>query len=331
LRNVAPGLNFEYNHPTMKIIVLIVTYNGERWLDNCLSSLTRSTVPLEVVIVDNNSSDSTLDIIGKYNVSKLFALDENLGFGKANNLGIKYALEESADYVFLLNQDAWIRPDTIDELVQASQRNPEYFVLSPLHFDGTEKKLDYNFQHYISPPRCEDLLSDLEKENGILKDVYETPFVNAALWLLPNACLKQIGGFDPIFPHYGEDNDFTKRVRYHGFKVGVCPKAVGVHDREQRNDFTPEGYKKKTLKRRKTDALIRLKDINSPLEPVVRGIYKKALKRSVKNLLAFDLPEFSNELKIISYTTSKLKAIREHRKISEQLEAPLKWLPQIPK
>jgi GT2 family glycosyltransferase len=315
----------------MKIIVLIVTYNGQQWLDKCLSSLTRSILPLDVVVVDNASSDKTLEILGDYKISKLFALDENLGFGKANNLGIKYALEQSADYVFLLNQDAWIRPDTIELLVKASQRNPEYYILSPLHMEGTETKLDLNFQHYISPPNCKDLLFDLEHNKENLRDVYETTFVNAALWLLPRACLTQIGGFDPIFQHYGEDNDLAKRVRYHGYKVGVCPKAVGVHDREQRADFALDAYKRKTLKKRKTDALIKLKDINVPLNSVLQTVYYKSLKSSIKNLLKLNLPELSNELKLFSYTRRNLKAVREHRRISEQLEAPLQWLPNIPK
>lgn len=312
---------------TMKVIVLIVTYNGEQWLSNCLNSLTNSTIPLEVVVVDNKSSDQTLEILQRYEITKLFALNENLGFGKANNVGIKYALEQSADYVFLLNQDAWILPDTIEHLVNASQHHPEYFVLSPLHFDGTETNLDLNFQHYISPPNCMDLLGDLQKSPGDLREVYETTFVNAALWLLPKACLEHIGGFDPIFPHYGEDNDFTKRVRYHGYKVGVCPRAIGVHDRLGRNDFAPEGRKTKPLKKRKTDALIKLKDINRPLSPILRDFYKKALKNCLKELLAMNLDELAQEFQVIAYTNRNLKRVRAHRKISEELKSPLRWLP----
>ncbi|MDB5021986.1 MAG: hypothetical protein JWQ28_3113 [Pedobacter sp.] len=315
----------------MKIIVLIVTYNGQQWLNKCLSSLTRSTLPLDVVVVDNASSDKTLEILGDYKISKLFALDENLGFGKANNVGIKYAIDQSADYVFLLNQDAWIRPDTIQQLVEASLRNPEYYILSPLHLEGTETKFDHNFRNYMSPPLCMDLLSDLENNKENLRDVYETVFVNAALWLLPKACLTKIGGFDPIFAHYGEDNDLTKRVRYHGYKVGICPKAVGVHDRFQPNDLQADPKFIKTVKRLQTDALIRLKDINVPLKSIMRKFFTNSLRRTAKDLLKLNLPEFTKELKVMYFAAGKLMKIREHRRISEQLEAPLQWLPNIPK
>jgi GT2 family glycosyltransferase len=314
----------------MKIFVLIVTYNGTQWLEKCLSSVSRSNLPLDIVVVDNNSSDNTLEIVSKFNISRLFALDQNLGFGKANNIGLKYAMEQDADYVFLLNQDAYIRPDTMERLVEVSQRHPEYFVLSPIHLEGTETKLDLNFQNYVSPKNCHGLLSDLALQNGNLRDVYETTFVNAALWLLPKACLTRIGGFDPIFAHYGEDNDFIRRVRYHGFKAGVCPKAFGVHDRAQRNDFVAVPYRKKTLKRLKTDALIKLKDINRPLGPILRPLYTSTLKHSIKSMFSLNLAELGKLLSLLSFTTRNLSAARKHRKISKQ-ETGGAWLDQSTK
>jgi GT2 family glycosyltransferase len=314
----------------MKVIVLVVTYNGKKWINTCLNSLAQSTLPVDVVVVDNASSDNTLEIVRQYNPSKVICLNQNLGFGKANNVGIKYALEQSADFVFLMNQDAWIHPDTIEELVAASLRNPEYFVISPMHLEGTETRLDFNFALYCNAKNCEGLLADLAVENGRVRDVYETNFVNAALWLIPKACLTQIGGFDPIFYHYGEDNDFTKRVRYHGYKVGICPKAVAVHDRPQKTEFAKNHPHTKTLSRRKTDALIKLKDINVQLKPALLAFYSRVFRTSVKHLLKLNLSELSNDLKLVSFTSAKLMKVSKHRKISKQLEAPLKWLPTMP-
>jgi len=69
-----------------------------------------------------------------------------------------------------------------------------------------------------------------------LKDIYTVDFVNAAAWLLPCTILKIVGGFDPIFFHYGEDDNYMQRVIYHGFKIGVCAKVTVCHDVEFRGD-----------------------------------------------------------------------------------------------
>jgi len=94
----------------MKVSVIIVSYNFEQWIDRCLGSLRRSTSPISVIVVDNGSKDKTTQIIEKnYPEVHLIKTGANLGFGKANNIGIRYAMEQGADYFFLLNQDAWHR------------------------------------------------------------------------------------------------------------------------------------------------------------------------------------------------------------------------------
>ena len=98
------------------VFVVIVTYNGAVWLDRNLSSLRHSDYPVTTIAVDNNSTDASIEILEKYSEADVIKSGENLGFGKANNIGITKALEQGADYVFLLNQDAWIFPDTISSL-----------------------------------------------------------------------------------------------------------------------------------------------------------------------------------------------------------------------
>ena len=89
----------------MRVFVLIITYNAEKWIEFCLGSLKDSTIPITPLIVDNNSNDKTVSLIKeKYPEAIILANNQNLGFGKANNIGIKYAIEKGFDYVFLLNQ-----------------------------------------------------------------------------------------------------------------------------------------------------------------------------------------------------------------------------------
>ena len=106
--------------PNVNIYTIIVTYNGMRWVDACFGSLRGSTVPLHTVVVDNGSTDGTPQRIAeRFPEVHLIRSDENLGFGRGNNAGIRYALGQGATHFFLLNQDAWIYPDTVERLLGA--------------------------------------------------------------------------------------------------------------------------------------------------------------------------------------------------------------------
>lgn len=212
----------------MKVEIVIVTYNGLPWIDKCLSSC----VDINVIVVDNNSSDATVEYIKEnYPKVKLLKQQENLGFGAANNVGISYAISTDADYVFLLNQDAYLEKSTIENLIKVHQENIEFGIVSPFHLNGVGDSLDFNFSNYIKQNK--QLQIDSLKQD-FKKSIYEVPFVNAAAWLLPISTYKLIGGFDSMFFHYGEDDNYCQRVRYHGLKIGVVPTIFIEHDRENR-------------------------------------------------------------------------------------------------
>ena len=209
------------------IYIIIVTYNGEQWIRQCLNSC----LDYNVIVVDNNSTDQTLKIIEtEYPKVVLLKQKNNLGFGRANNLGISYALKNSCDYVFLLNQDAYLEKDAIDRMVAVHKKNLEYGILSPIHLNGEGNKLDKNFSNYLRYDSNNYFYHDAIKQQ--LNSVYPVPFVNAAAWLLPVSTLKRIGGFDPIFFHYGEDDNYCQRALFHSLKTGVVTNAFIRHDRE---------------------------------------------------------------------------------------------------
>jgi GT2 family glycosyltransferase len=185
-------------------------------------------------VVDNGSTDGTQEYIKEHFPQTIFMQSpKNLGFGKANNYGLEYALKHDYDYVYLLNQDAWIFPGTIEKLVEVQRKYSEYGILSPMQMQGNMQYLDYNFGCCTCAYRSNDtLLSDIYTNN--VQDVYEVEFVMAAHWLISSDCLKKIGGFSPSFPHYGEDDNYIHRAKYHGIKAGIVPKAQAVHDRAMR-------------------------------------------------------------------------------------------------
>ena len=82
-----------------KIYCIVITYNGSKWIDKCFGSLVSSTIPLDIIAVDNGSSDGTLEIIHqKFPEVNTIEAHQNLGFGSANNVGIKKAYDAGADY-----------------------------------------------------------------------------------------------------------------------------------------------------------------------------------------------------------------------------------------
>ncbi|MCG2794062.1 MAG: glycosyltransferase family 2 protein [Weeksellaceae bacterium] len=220
----------------MKVFAIIVIYNGMQnsWIQKCFDSVINSTIAVQIIAIDNGSDDGSVAFIQEnYPDIEFIISQENLGFGKANNVGLRKALDLGGDYFFLLNQDATVDPDTIEKLVQQSKLNPEYGVLSPLHLNGTGDALDYNFSLYITPSHCPHLYSDFVL-NRVADRVYECDFVCAAAWLITKESLRIVGGFSPVFYHYGEDDNYVHRLKYHRLKIGVYPKVCIYHDRAQR-------------------------------------------------------------------------------------------------
>lgn len=213
----------------MKVAVIIVTYNGMRWIEKCISSCGNH----DVIVIDNGSTDGTVDFIKKsFPNIDVVKNTENLGFGQANNIGISKALSLGAEHVFLLNQDAYMVSGCLETLMDTQKRFPQFGILSPVHLNGKGK--DYDRQFYDAINEVKSLLpSNLAnlKQDG---DILNVPFVNAAAWLISRKCLLTVGGFDPIFFHYAEDNNYCQRVLYHGFKIGIVNNCFVRHDREHR-------------------------------------------------------------------------------------------------
>ncbi len=218
-----------------KLFAIIVTYKGQQWYDRCFKSLLESTIPLQTIVVDNASDDGTVEYIKEcYPEIHLIESKENLGFGRANNLAIRYALDHNCDYVFLLNQDAWVEPDTIEKLIAVHNGHPEYGILSPMHLNAEKNNIEKGLIGYLDNKSITDKAMFEDMYFDRLKEVYRTNYVNAAAWLLPRKTLETVGGFDPIFLHYGEDDNYMHRVIYHKMRIGICPLCRVVHDTERR-------------------------------------------------------------------------------------------------
>lgn len=244
------------NRCKMKTFAIIVTYNGMRWIDRCLQSLQKSTQDVSIIVIDNHSTDGLREYIPiQYPDVIWMPQQSNLGFGAANNIGIRYAIEHQADYILLLNQDASVEKDTIEKLIAQSDG---ISLLTPLHLNGDGTRLDVMFNEAIRKC-CGELMDDLFLGKS-LKTHYNVGEVCAACWMMPVALIKKIGLFNPLFYHYSEDNNYYQRMLYHHIGVTLVPEAKMYHDREIHGN--KNAYNNKKLWR---DILLLITDINSSI------------------------------------------------------------------
>lgn len=204
-----------------KISVVIVTFNGEFWIEKNIKSLIKSSFLVEIIVVDNASTDNTVDILKDFPQVTLIQNHINIGFGKANNIGIHKAIENGATAVFLLNQDTWVFENTIGVLVDSLQKNSGIGIISPIHYEANGIDFDAKFKDYYQQK------SMFHNQ----KNLAVVPFINAAAWLVSKKCFEKVGFFEPVFEHYGEDRNFCDRVAFFGFQVAVAKDSKICHDR----------------------------------------------------------------------------------------------------
>lgn len=285
------------------ICVIIVSYNFEPWIDKCLSSIHQSTIPATVVVIDNASQDNTCAIIrAKYTNVILIENKQNWGFGRANNIGFEYAIKNNFEYVFLLNQDAWLQPDALQILVKSSRNNPDFGILSPVHLNGKGDKPDFGFSNYTGVKSVEDIFL-------LPSQAIECAFINAAMWLIPLSVLQIVGYFAPIFSHYGEDLNFSQRLRKKGFKIGFVRLAIGYHDRESR-EISREKFFYSEYVYFLTEAV----NVNyTPLQSFAYSVLA-AKKKALKSLFAGDFSAFGEYISICTRLLKESVAIKHTRR-----------------
>ena len=235
----------------------------------------------------------------------------NLGFGKANNIGIRKALDERADFVFLVNQDVYVATDALELLLRQYRASCGQGVLSPVHL-APDGSLDYSFadhvKRYVSPVH-----HDLIDDRGDC--MIETDFVNAACWLIPAEVLRKVGVFNPVFPHYGEDNDFVNRLHYHGFKAYINPASIITHDRHQ-------GERKKSIKElKKREYISFIKhylNINLAEQEAMQVVMTKLRKESLYYFLTGSISKLRGLIAGYGQYENQKPELRKYREYSQQ-------------
>ena len=205
-----------------RLCLIILTYNGARWIEPCLDSiLSDPDLPagVEVLVVDNASSDDTPDILTRrFPQIEVHRNRKNLGVAGGANVGFRLAMERGAAFALLLNQDTKAEPGWLTAMLDAADNNPDFGVFSPVQFDYETDEIDRMFRGHYDPAQAE--------EPEAIAEVHT--MVGAAI-MIRTSLFRKIGLYDPIYFCYGEEDDFCRRARYHGSKIGIVPRAAIRH------------------------------------------------------------------------------------------------------
>jgi len=246
----------------MKIFIVILNWNGKKFISGCLDSvgkLETGNWKLEIIVIDNASTDGSVEIINEEwsmvkrkkssTIShqplaiKLISNQENLGFAEGNNVGIRYALENGADYVLILNPDTIVDRNLLVSLMKVAESDSKISILgSKIYF---APGFEYHKERYKESERGNvifyaggkidwgNVLASHrgvdEVDKGQYDKVEETDFVTGCAMLIKREVLEKIGAFDQKYFLYWEDADFCQRARGADFKIVYAPSAKIYH------------------------------------------------------------------------------------------------------
>lgn len=212
------------NNPLISVI--IVAYNSDEYLRDCLKSLFRARYKhLEILVVDNNSKDKTRDIINSFRkrISHIF-LDNNVGYAGANNIGIKHA---NGEFIFLLNPDTKVDINIFNNLLKAFRNNADMVVGQPIVYlmkDSKRVNLTGKVTHFLG----------FDWVRGYKKTMYpcegEIMSFSGCGVMIKKFVFNKTKAFDQNYFMYYEDSDLSWRLRLFGYKLMFVPSAIMYHD-----------------------------------------------------------------------------------------------------
>ena len=228
------------------VFVIIVNWNGKSHTLACLSSfekINRKPVELHTIVVDNGSTDDSIDVIKKkYPDVIIIPAGKNLGFTGGNNLGISYALDKNADFIWLLNNDTVVDPDVLsflsafDDPGVGACGSKIYFAPGrEYHIDRYKKNqlgkviwyagglIDWG--NMLASHRGVD-----EVDAGQYDESCKTPFITGCSFIVRADVVKRVGNLDDRYYLYLEDLDWSLRIKEAGYKIMYWPKSILWHE-----------------------------------------------------------------------------------------------------
>lgn len=219
--------------PAPLVMIIVLNWNGQHYTLDCLESLQQLSYPnFEVLVVDNGSSDDSAAVIrARFPQHALIETGANLGFAGGNNVGLRYALEQGADYVLLLNNDTVVAPDFVDCLVQAVEPDSSIGIAGPTIYYHEQADLIWSAGGVVDWRNGQTCMRDLNTpDTGQLGATPRAAdFVTGCALLARRAIIEQVGLLDERFFVYYEEAEWCARAQRAGFRVVHVPRSKIWH------------------------------------------------------------------------------------------------------
>ena len=213
---------YQKSTPVIRISVIIVNYNARYFLKNCICSILSADMAknMEIIVVDNNSKDGSCGMLDKdFPHIKYIKNSSNVGFGKANNIGVGLA---QGEYILILNPDTMLTETTLSDMLRFSEEQHNFGAAGVQFMDGSGKYLPESKRNFPDIKVAGAKLLGYSKyyyANHIAKDdIGEIDILTGAFMFIKKEVYDKIGGFDEDFFMYGEDIDLSFRISKAGYK-----------------------------------------------------------------------------------------------------------------
>jgi GT2 family glycosyltransferase len=216
-----------------RVAVVVLAWNGKPLTMACLESLGSLRYRnAAVILVDNASADGTAAAVRKTYGDRVTVIEnaENLGFSRGNNVGIRRALDEGADFVLLLNNDTVVDPALVDRLVEVIAKSGDIGIVGPkIYYASPPDRIWFAGGRIHLARGVSKHIGIRERDTGRYDSIRDVDYVTGCALLARREVFERIGYLDPVFAAYYEDADFCVRARRAGFRVVYAPAGKVWH------------------------------------------------------------------------------------------------------
>lgn len=283
------------------VSIIILNFNGRRFLTQCLDSVLKSDYPsFDVILVDNASIDESIELVqrnfGQYSNLKIILNNRNLGFAEGNNVGARVA---KGKYFVFLNNDTEVESKWLSELVTAMESDgaigvaqSKLLLFNSERFDSAGDFISFSGRRWMR--------GHGDKDEGQYDRVSEIFSARGAAMAIRRQVLDDVGCFDSDFFMICEDMDLCWRIRLNGYKVVFVPKSVVYHFSSGTRAKT-QGSRESCYYNVRNGIIMLIKNYDS--ENLFRNIIVNVLSELALFLMSLPFPSKR------SYNLSRLRAL----------------------
>jgi len=223
------------------VISVILNTNRKNDTLQCLASLLGNSYPNQkTIVLDNHSTDGSVPAICEaYPDVQIIELEQNLGYAGNNNVGIKAALEQGAEWVFVLNEDIILHPECLCHLIGVGEQDPRIGILGPLVYHYDEPQVIQSAGGILGKYWQSIHLGKDEPDRGQYVQAHCVEWISGCAILVRRAAIEQAGMLDPNYFIYWEETEWCIRISRTGWKILNVPSAKIWHKGVQR-DYQPK-------------------------------------------------------------------------------------------